>query len=61
MSENGNMRLVKWDGNINKSNPMILKSTDWKLIESSYCLFARKFDEEIDSEIIDRIYMSIGS
>ena len=61
MSENGNMRLVKWDGNINKSNPVILKSTDWKLIESSECLFARKFDEKIDSEIIDRIYTSIGS
>lgn len=39
-----------------KANPKVLTMADYDNIMSSGALFARKFDERVDSEVIDRIY-----
>ncbi len=45
------MRLIDWE----RGNPYIFRSEDLKLIKNSPCIFARKFDLNVDSEIIDNI------
>ena len=48
------MRLVDWkrgDG----AHPYVFRAHDFDLLKDSDCLFARKFDEEADPEIIDRV------
>lgn len=51
-NENMNMRCIDWK----RGKPYIFRSEDYdELINSKY-LFARKVDENIDSEIIDKIY-----
>lgn len=46
-----NLRLIDWK----RGNPYVFRSEDYDLLMSSGCLFARKFDEDTDSEIIGRI------
>lgn len=47
-----NMRYIDWV----RGKPYVWRSMDYdELINSEY-LFARKFDERVDSEIIDKIY-----
>lgn len=46
-----NRRLIDWK----RGNPYVFRKEDIDMIESSHCLFARKFDNEIDSEIISEI------
>lgn len=52
--ENGgnNMRLVDWE----KGSPYIYKAKDFSFLMESECLFARKFDINVDEEIIMKIY-----
>jgi hypothetical protein len=45
------MRLIDWE----RGNPYIWRSEDFEIIRDSECIFARKFDINIDSDIIDRI------
>lgn len=45
------LRLVDWK----RGNPYVWKSFDLDVIDSSPCLYARKFDCNIDTEVIDRI------
>ena len=48
------MRLIDWDrGSV--SHPHIFTGKDFHLLAQSDCLFARKFDMEVDAEIIDRV------
>ena len=49
-----NMRLIDWDRGNGKS-PYTWRSSDYEEIINSDRLFARKFDEKIDPDIIDRI------
>lgn len=50
---NNNLRYIDWsEGN---PNPKLLSSTDFESIKESEMLFARKFDIEFDSNILDRI------
>lgn len=52
-----NMRDIDWK----RGRPYTWRNTDFdELMESDY-LFARKFDEQIDNQIIDRIYMRLKS
>lgn len=51
-SNKDNMRLIKWAGG---SHPIIFTNEDINYIASSDLLFARKFDEKVDNEIIERI------
>ncbi|MGN0524127.1 MAG: beta-1,6-N-acetylglucosaminyltransferase [Eubacterium sp.] len=45
------MRLIDWE----RGNPYVWRSEDLEEIMASPCMFARKFDMDIDSEIIDKI------
>ncbi len=48
------MRLIDWDRG-NGSSPYIFRSEDYEDIMASNMLFARKFDEQVDAAIIERI------
>jgi hypothetical protein len=45
------MRLIDWK----RGNPYVFKVDDFEVIKNSDKLFARKFDDEVDKEIIDMI------
>lgn len=49
------MRLIDW----NRGNPYVWKSADFDEIMASPCMFARKFDLNTDSEIVDKILKEI--
>lgn len=44
-------RLIDWK----RGNPYVFRKEDISMIKSSNCLFARKFDNDIDSDIISEI------
>lgn len=44
-------RLIDWK----RGNPYIFRKEDFNMIKSSNCMFARKFDKEVDSDIIFEI------
>ncbi len=44
-------RLIDWE----RGNPYVWRKEDYDLIKSSPCMFARKFDINVDSEIIDML------
>lgn len=50
---NDHLRYVDW--NSGPEYPRILRSSDAKMINGSSALFARKFDLEVDAEIIDAL------
>jgi hypothetical protein len=51
---NNNLMYVKWGETLSERNsPQYLKSSDIQIIEQSNQFFARKFDVNIDSTIID--------
>lgn len=54
-----NMRLIDWNRG-NGRNPYVWRITDYEEIIHSDRLFARKFDEKIDQEIITRIIEKIN-
>lgn len=49
-----NMRLIDWNRG-NGRNPYVWRNSDFEEITNSDRIFARKFDENIDQKIIDRI------
>ncbi len=49
-------RLIDWQ----RGNPYVFRKEDFDLIKSSPCMFARKFDLNTDSEIVDMIIESIS-
>lgn len=48
----GDMRYIDW----NRGHPYTFKSEDYDELTSSNCLFARKFSNEVDSEIVEKLY-----
>lgn len=52
-----NMRDIDWK----RGRPYTWRNTDFDELMKSNYLFARKFDEQIDNQIIDRIYMRLKS
>jgi len=48
-----NKRLIKWVPN--SGNPKVLTSADLPDLEASSAFFARKFDETVDAEVLDRL------
>jgi len=51
---NHNQMFLKWGETFSERNsPQNLTKEDIELIEKSDCYFARKFDEQIDQEVID--------
>lgn len=53
---NNDLRYVDW--NRGPEYPRVLRIDDYDRIINSGCLFARKFDMNIDSRIIEKIYQS---
>lgn len=49
-----NLRYVDWSMPRTRS-PKVLRSEDFGSLAASASLFARKFDEEVDAEVLDRI------
>ena len=48
-------RLIDWQ----RGNPYVFIMQDFDLIKNSPAMFARKFDMDVDSEIIDKVLKSI--
>lgn len=48
-----NLHYIDWSER--KSSPKLLTVDDWAALERSQAFFARKFDEEHDSAVLDRI------
>lgn len=53
--EEGAMRRIDWQ----RGGPYTFRTEDYDYIMSSPYLYARKFEETIDSDIIDRIYQEV--
>ena len=50
--KNGSMRYIDWK----RGTPYVFRSADFDELMASSCMLARKFDERVDSQIIDNIY-----
>ena len=46
------MHKVDW----NRGNPYIYRIDDYDELIHSKCMFARKFDSNVDKKIIDKLY-----
>lgn len=55
--ESMNRRFIDWK----RGNPYIFRIEDLKLLQQSNCLFARKFDEEVDKKIIEDLVKYINN
>lgn len=59
ISEEGNMREINWKKNMDPAHPYIWRVCDFDELMKSKMLFARKFDENVDKEIINKIYTQV--
>ncbi len=50
------MRLIDWE----RGNPYVWRNEDYNQIMESPCLFARKFDINVDREIIEKVIESLS-
>lgn len=50
------MRYIDWE----RGTPYVFQEEDFSDLIASKCMFARKFDENTDKEIIEMIYQSLG-
>ena len=56
--ENKCLRYVDWSSG--PEFPRTMRVDDYDKIRNSDCLFARKFNRDVDRVIIDKIYKDIG-
>lgn len=54
-----NMRFIDWTRGESIRHPWVFRASDLPLLESVEHLWARKFDETVDSEIIDILYKKL--
>lgn len=54
-----NMRFIDWTRGESIRHPWVFRKSDLPLLESVEHLWARKFDEEVDAEIIDILYKKL--
>jgi hypothetical protein len=52
----GNLRFIDWTRGESVRHPWIFRESDWDLLMSVPCFWARKFDERVDPVIINRLY-----
>ena len=57
ISKEGNMRLIIWKKN--KNSPYVFRDNDYTTLMGSEKLFARKFQEQVDFGIVEKIYKNI--
>ena len=55
---NNDLRYVDWGEG--KSSPKILTMEDWHVLKASSNFFARKFDSDVDSNVLDNLDNLIG-
>ncbi len=53
----GNLRYIDWG----RGNPYVFRASDYDELMKNDMIFARKFDETVDSQIVDMIVTSIYS
>jgi hypothetical protein len=53
------MRFIDWPENAR--SPRVLTMRDYDALTASGMLFARKFDDSVDQEVIDRIVQALGA
>lgn len=54
-----NMRFIDWSRGESVRHPWTFRANDFELLKNVDHFWARKFDENVDAEIIDRIYNSL--
>lgn len=54
------MRFIDWTRNTSHRHPYVFRNDDYELLTGLPWLFARKFDERVDSQIVQRILSFIG-
>lgn len=52
----GNLRFIDWTRGESIRHPWTFRSEDWDLLMRVPYFWARKFDERVDAQIIDRLY-----
>lgn len=55
----GNMRLIDWNRGTGKGNTYVRHKEDYRQLMDSRCMFARKFDAIVDSEIVEKVYRKV--
>ena len=55
-----NMRFIDWTRGESIRHPWTFRAGDWDLLMSVPHFWARKFDENVDNEIIERIFAALG-
>ncbi len=56
----GNMRLIDWTRGESGRHPWTFKKEDYHMLKSAKHLFARKFDENVDENIIKMLYADLA-
>lgn len=54
-----NMRFIDWTRGESIRHPWVFREEDWDLLMREPHLWARKFDERVDSRIIDRLFRQL--
>ena len=57
----GNLRLIDWTRGPSVRHPWTFREEDWDLLMASPCLWARKFDERTDANVIERLEKHLTS
>lgn len=57
--KSGNMRLIDWTRGESVRHPWTFRITDKEMLSNSDHLWARKFDERVDAEIIEWLYKNL--
>ena len=55
----GNARFIDWTRGESVRHPWTFRNEDWDLLHNVPQMFARKFDESVDNEIIEKIYSEL--
>lgn len=55
------MRLIDWSRGPSRRHPWTFTSDDFEMLKNSPCLWARKFDEDVDSAIIDKVLTELST
>lgn len=55
------MRLIDWSRGPSRRHPWTFTSDDFGMLEKSPCLWARKFDENTDSAVIDKVLSELAT
>ena len=50
-----NAQYIIWDAGDSSRHPHVITSDDYEALKKSECVFARKFDSNVDKAIIDRL------